>query len=87
MLEIELVDYAAKSDGRVEVCCVRPGFILGDREIPGYKAPELPPSVPVVKREDVVATVLKLGIDGIEKDPLSNDDLVRIGEEALPRFN
>ncbi|KAE8450785.1 hypothetical protein EG329_005698 [Mollisiaceae sp. DMI_Dod_QoI] len=87
MLEIELVDYAAKSNGKVEVCCVRPGYILGDRETLEYKTPELPPYVPVVKREDLVAAVLKLGLDGIEGDPLSNEDLVRIGEEALPRFN
>ncbi|KAF8849958.1 hypothetical protein BDZ45DRAFT_752230 [Acephala macrosclerotiorum] len=39
MLEIELINYASNSSGRVGVCCVRPGYILGDREILGWPLP------------------------------------------------
>jgi hypothetical protein len=87
MLEIELVDYAAKSDGKVEVCCVRPGYIIGDREIPGWKPPVYGREVPSVKREDMVAAMLKQCVEGIEKDPILNEELVSIGQEALPRYN
>ncbi|CZR52703.1 uncharacterized protein PAC_02580 [Phialocephala subalpina] len=86
MLEIELVSYASNSKGKVEICCVRPGYIAGDREIPGWVPPNIPEGIPQIERRDLVAACLKMGIDGIEKDPLSNDDAVRIGEEALGRF-
>jgi hypothetical protein len=87
MLEIELVDYAAKSEAKVEVCCVRPGYIIGDREILGWKPPVYGREVPSVKLEDMATAMLKQCVEGIEKDPIMNDELVTIGQEALPRYS
>jgi hypothetical protein len=87
MLEIELVECAEKSEGKVEVCRVRPGYIIGDREIPGWKPPVYGREVPSVKREDMVAAMLKQCVEGIEKDPILNEELISIGQEALPRYN
>lgn len=84
-VEIDLVDYAAKSQGAVEVSCVRPGYVLGDRGS-GYVQPPLGPEVPTVKLEDCVAAVLKQCVEGIQMDPIGNDDLKRIGEEASTKY-
>jgi hypothetical protein len=80
-----LVDYATKSKGAVEVTCVRPGHINGDRG-PGYVHAQLAPEVPTVKLEFCVAAALKQCVEGIEMDPIGNDDLARIGEEAEPKY-
>ncbi|KAH6663417.1 hypothetical protein B0J14DRAFT_684606 [Halenospora varia] len=85
-LEVELLEYAARSGGRVKVCCARPAFILGDRG-PGFKMPNYGGhEILTVEREVMVAAMLKQCVEGIEMDPLGNDDLIRIGEEALPRY-
>ncbi len=84
VLEVELVECAAKSGGKIEVCCVRPGYIIGDRGVPGYTMPDYGiMDIPTVKREDAVAVMLKQCVEGIEMDPISNDELNRIGEKAV----
>lgn len=65
---------------------MRPGYIDGDRGIEGYVKPDLKGMVPEVKVEALVAACLKQVVEGIEKDPLSNEELVKIGEEALVRY-
>lgn len=84
-VEFDLVEFAAKSQGAVQVTCARPGYILGDRG-GGYVQPPLGPEVPTVKLEDCVAAVLKQCVEGIEMDPIKNDDLNRIGEKAVPKY-
>ncbi|RDW76919.1 hypothetical protein BP6252_04972 [Coleophoma cylindrospora] len=84
-VEVELLEYATKNPAAVQVSCARPGYILGDRG-PGSVTPNLPPEVPRVKLEECVAAVLKQSVDGIEQDPILNDDLVRIGQQALSRY-
>ncbi|KUJ13372.1 uncharacterized protein LY89DRAFT_721397 [Mollisia scopiformis] len=74
MLEVELVEYAEKSSGSVE----------GDSRVsrPDYQGR----AIPEIERTDLTAAVLKQGLEGIEKDPLTNEELVQIGKEALPKY-
>lgn len=85
-LEIELINIASSSEGKVEVCCIRPGYIDGDHGVEGYVKPDLKGMVPEVKVEVLVAACLKMVVEGIEMDPVSNEELVRIGDGALWRF-
>jgi hypothetical protein len=48
--------------------------------------PRLPLEVPTIELKHCVAAVLKECVEGIEMDPIGNDDLSRIGLEALPNF-
>ncbi|KAG0652745.1 hypothetical protein D0Z07_0367 [Hyphodiscus hymeniophilus] len=84
-VEIDLIEFAANSRGAVKVTCVRPGYIKGNRGS-GYVEPQLPPGVPTVILEVCVAAVLKQCVEGIEMDPILNDDLERIGKEAMPKY-
>jgi hypothetical protein len=67
------------------VCCVKPGYIKGDRG-EGYVEPKLPSGVPTVRLEECVAAVLKQSVEGIERDPIENEDLGKIGREAEARY-
>lgn len=65
---------------------MRPGYIEGDRG-PGYKPPDyVAKAVATVQRDELVAACLKQCFEGIEMDPIGNDDLKRIGKEALSRY-
>jgi hypothetical protein len=39
--------------------------------------------LPLVGVSEIAATLLEQAINGIEKDTLLNDDLIRIGQKAL----
>jgi hypothetical protein len=57
---------------------VKPGLI----DAPGAEKREVP-GVPHIELSDIAAAMLDQVVDGFEKDTLSNDDLVRIGQRAL----
>jgi hypothetical protein len=75
--EAHAVEFAAQSGGNVEAQAVRPGII----DVAGQERRNVP-NVPNVALDDVAATVLDQLIHGFEKDPLRNDDLVRIAKKA-----
>lgn len=57
---------------------MKPGLI----DAPGAEKREIP-GLPHIDLPDIVAALLDQVIRGFEKDTLSNDDLVRIGQRAL----
>ena len=66
--------------------CARPGYIRGYRD-PDYVEPQyLLLDIPTVELKDCVAAVLKQCVEGIELDPILNDDLTRIGQEVLDKY-
>jgi hypothetical protein len=57
---------------------VKPGLI----DAPGAEKREIP-GLPHIDLPDIAAALLDQVVCGFEKDTLSNDDLVRIGQRAL----
>jgi hypothetical protein len=76
--ETLILDYAEQSQGTVQSCIVKPGLI----DAPGAEKREIP-GLPHIDLPDIAAALLDQVIRGFEKDTLSNDDLVRIGQRAL----
>jgi hypothetical protein len=86
--EQHVLDFAKQSNGRVEAGIVRPGVI----EAPGVEEFMLTfwgniaravIGLPKCHVTEVSATLLKSCIEGFEKETLSNDDLIEIGQEVL----
>ncbi|KAJ0120089.1 nucleoside-diphosphate-sugar epimerase [Diaporthe amygdali] len=77
-VETDILEFAEQSKGAVQSCITKSGFIKG----PGKVVPEVP-GLPLVELQDITAAILDQVINGFEKDTLSNDDLVRIGQKAL----
>lgn len=81
------MNIAEQSSGAVEVCCARPGFILEGDVVPEYaKITTSGIKIPRVDRREMVAAMLKSCVEGIVKDPLSNDEMASMGKEALERY-
>ncbi|KAH8697266.1 hypothetical protein BGW36DRAFT_427232 [Talaromyces proteolyticus] len=76
--ETLILGYGEQSNGAVQACVVKPGLIDSPsrpkREIPG---------LPHIELTDIAAALLSQVVHGFEKDTLSNDDMVRIGQKAL----
>lgn len=70
----------------MEVCVAKPGLITGPglylKNI-GATLIKFMTSVPNVDVTEVSAAMLHEVMHGFEKEPLQNDDLVRIGRRAL----
>jgi hypothetical protein len=62
----------------VQAAVAKPGMIMA----PGVERRNVPGLREVALRE-VAAALLHQALNGLEKDTLSNDDLVRIGSKAL----
>ncbi|TVY45275.1 hypothetical protein LSUB1_G000465 [Lachnellula subtilissima] len=86
--ETAVLDFAAKSQGKVQPCIAKPGLI----DAPGKTGPLMSVvqmigrsiiGLPKVQRSEVAATLLHQAVNGIEKETLFNEDLVRIGGTAL----
>ncbi|TVY14111.1 hypothetical protein LARI1_G008166 [Lachnellula arida] len=86
--ESAVLDYAAKSQGKVQPCIAKPGLI----DAPGKTGPLMSVvqtigrtiiGLPKVQRSEIAATLLDQAVNGIEKETLLNEDLVRIGGKAL----
>lgn len=70
----------------MEACAAKPGLIKGPGQF--WKAilatvMKYAMSLPSVDVADISAAMLHEVVHGFEKEPLENDDLVRIGREAL----
>jgi len=74
--EVLVLKYAADSNGAVQSCVVKPGLI----DHPSRDRKEIP-GVPHIELLDVAAVLLNQVTNGFEKDTLSNDDMIRIGQE------
>jgi hypothetical protein len=86
--ESYVVDYAKESRGTVEACVVRPGLIVAPGRT-GLVMTALQTvgrtiiSLPKLDVSEIAAALLDQAIKGFEKDTLLNEDLVRIGRNAL----
>lgn len=72
----------------MEACVAKPGLIDGPGRssfIGGIAKAVLLPivGVPKVQVSEITAALIKQVVSGVEKETLMNDDLVRIGTEAL----
>ncbi|EEA18734.1 hypothetical protein TMatcc_010724 [Talaromyces marneffei ATCC 18224] len=88
-VENQVLDFAKQPDGKnVQVCITRPGLIYA----PGHMstltvvASTIMRSLiglPRVELDEIAATLLAQAVNGIEKETLLNEDLVRIGRRVL----
>ena len=77
---------SAEHNDAVEACVSKPGLITTPGHILKTVAATVLKymiSLPNVDVTDVSAAMLYQVINGFEKEPLENDDLVRIGRQAL----
>ena len=64
----------------------KPGLILQPGSVADWLKSQLlgvVASLPSISVVEISAAMLEQVVDGFEKDPLTNDDLVRIGKKAL----
>jgi hypothetical protein len=84
--ENQLLAIAAESKVGVEVCAAKPGWIrdasVSTRSIMAF-ALKMIASLPSVSVSECSATMLDQVVNGFEKEPLANEDLVRIGRGVL----
>lgn len=82
------MEMAAQSPSRLEVCAARPGLIIGLKD---YFKPifavglRLIKGVPSLNVDQVAAAMLHEVVNGFSKDPLTHDDLERIGTTQLAK--
>jgi hypothetical protein len=83
-----VLDYAKESKGAVVACCAKPGLI----DAPGRMTMAKSMFMTVVRAivglgkvqvSEIAATLINVVVNGIEKDTLLNEDLVRIGSKLL----
>ncbi|KAJ5605888.1 hypothetical protein N7510_008669 [Penicillium lagena] len=78
--ETLILTYGEKSEGAVQSCVAKPGLI----DAPGRETREIP-GLPHIDLARIAAALLDQAMNGFEKNTLSNDDLVRIGQKVLVR--
>lgn len=78
-LETEILEYAEQSNGAVVGCIAKPGKIT----VPGM-AVRAVPGLPSIELRHMAAALLDQIVNGFEKDTLSNDDMIRIGQKVQP---
>ncbi|TGO50197.1 hypothetical protein BCON_0189g00210 [Botryotinia convoluta] len=87
--ESRVIDFAQASNGTVEACIAKPGLIDGPDRRQGLVGSVLLTlgrsliGLPKVDVNRIAATLLEQAVKGIEKETLSNEDLVRIGDKVL----
>jgi len=84
--ENQVLSFASSHSGRVEATVAKPGLINQPGNIfHWFRATILwfVASLPNISVVDISAAMLDQVLNGFEKDPLMNDDLVRIGQKAL----
>ncbi|OTA90723.1 hypothetical protein M434DRAFT_22805 [Hypoxylon sp. CO27-5] len=74
-LEAQILEYSDQSNGAVVSCIAKPGMIKG----PGMEV-RVVPGLPEIQLHEIAACLLDQVVRGFEKDTLSNDDMVRIGQ-------
>ena len=84
--ENRLLAIAAESESNLEVCVAKPGWITAAtftrRSIMAFVM-RLAVSMPSVTVTEISATMIDQVVRGFDKEPLVNDDLVRIGGRVL----
>ncbi|KAI0480157.1 hypothetical protein GGR56DRAFT_256474 [Xylariaceae sp. FL0804] len=73
----EILALSAKSNGSVVSCIAKPGMILA----PGMQRPDVP-GLPKIALHDIALALLNQALDGFDKGTLSNDDMIRIAQNA-----
>jgi len=73
-----ILKYGAESKGTVQSCVAKPGLI----DHPSRERKEIP-GVPHIELVDIAAALLNQISNGFEKDTLSNNDMIRIGQKVL----
>ncbi|KFY36807.1 hypothetical protein V495_07585 [Pseudogymnoascus sp. VKM F-4514 (FW-929)] len=90
--ESRVLEFAKNSNGAVEACVAKPGII----DAPGRTGLVMSVvgsigraiiGLPILDVSEIAATLLQQAINGIEKETLLNDDLVRIGQTVLAVHN
>ena len=84
--ENQVLAFADKHKGAVEACVAKPGLIVAPGQylkmmtatVLQYTA-----SVPSISVAECSAAMLHEVVHGFTKEPLENDDLVKIGRQAL----
>ncbi|KAL7927942.1 hypothetical protein ACQKWADRAFT_17902 [Trichoderma austrokoningii] len=87
-VESRVLEFAKNSNGAVEACIVKPGFIRdseqGNMVLNAFQNIATSfISLPIVYLNQVVATLLSQATKGFEKETLENPDIARIGQEEL----
>ncbi|KAI2785076.1 hypothetical protein F4815DRAFT_440310 [Daldinia loculata] len=72
--ESRILAYAEQSKGSVQSCVTKSGLI----EAPGRER-RIIPGLPIINLREFAAALLDQVVNGLEKDTLLNDDMVRIG--------
>ncbi|KAJ6475255.1 putative nucleoside-diphosphate-sugar epimerase [Mycena vitilis] len=81
-----LVFAAQHSSDKFEACVAKPGIItLSAASRVFASAVKVVMGIPSVSVPEVAAAMLQQVVDGFEKEPLQNADLVRIGRQALQK--
>ena len=81
-----LVQYAAESNGEVEVTAARAGLITSQNATLAQSFINMAAALGLAKSvgvDEIAAALIDQVVNGIEKDPLDNDDLARIGRKVL----
>ena len=78
-----MLAFSAEHNDAVEACVSKPGLIITPGQILKTVAAKYVISLPNVDVTKISAAMLYQVINGFEKEPLENDDLVRIGRQAL----
>ncbi|MCJ1437930.1 hypothetical protein MMC27_007317 [Xylographa pallens] len=84
--ESQVLAFAAEHKGTMEACVAKPGLIIGPGQyfkMVSATVLKYTMSVPNITVEEISAAMLYEIINGFSKEPLENDDLVRIGRQAL----
>ncbi|GAM38574.1 nucleoside-diphosphate-sugar epimerase [Talaromyces pinophilus] len=88
-VENHILDFAKQPDSRdAQVCIARPGLIYAPGHMSALTvvASTIMRSLiglPRVELDEIAATLLNQAVNGIEKETLLNEDLVRIGRKIL----
>jgi hypothetical protein len=87
-VESSVLECAKESKGTVKACVTKPGLIdaPGKMNLAMKAVSTVGRSIiglPLVGVSEIAATLLDQAINGIEKDTLLNEDLIRIGQKAL----
>jgi hypothetical protein len=87
-VECDVLDFVKQSDSKnVQVCVAKPGLIYAPGHMSALMvvASTIMRSViglPRVELDEIAATLLDQAVNGIEKETLLNEDLVRIGRSV-----
>lgn len=88
-VENAVLDFGSNSSGKLQVQVTKPGMIeSATQSYPLFKPVlEYTIGLQAVHVKDLAAAEIEQAVNGLEKDVLENEDLVRIGLEALKGYN